>query len=266
MGWESHSQVQQDAVIHSMWHEPGYFVDLAANDWQKFSNSYSLELHDGWKGMCIEPNIKYWDGLLQRSCELVGVVVTDKEDELVHFALKDELGGVIDENTDNSHPQPETKSVEYASTTVGTIFSHFSVPKLIHYMSVDVEGAESMILSTFPFHEYKVYIFTIERPKSDVLRILEHQGYVEVGILGTFGDTCYLQRSTPDFWHILERGQRKVAEIAGDSTYFPLKNMKPIRTTNNHATGVRCPYYLLDKCTGLMPWDLSYERVVERIR
>ena len=53
-------------------------MDLAANDWRKLSNSYSLELHDGWKGTCIEPNIKYWDGLLQRACGLVGVVVTDR--------------------------------------------------------------------------------------------------------------------------------------------------------------------------------------------
>tara|TARA_Y100001954_G_scaffold215245_1_gene245355 strand:+ start:400 stop:522 length:123 start_codon:yes stop_codon:yes gene_type:complete len=34
----------------------GYFIDLAANDWQKDSNAYALETFDGWNGLCVEPN------------------------------------------------------------------------------------------------------------------------------------------------------------------------------------------------------------------
>ena len=31
-----------------------FFIDLAANDWRRIPNSYSLETYDGWSGICIE--------------------------------------------------------------------------------------------------------------------------------------------------------------------------------------------------------------------
>ena len=40
----------------------GYFIDLAANDWQKDSNTYALEAFDDWNGLCVEPNDVYWSG------------------------------------------------------------------------------------------------------------------------------------------------------------------------------------------------------------
>ena len=66
--FKSHSQVQQDKVIHTMFPWSGYFIDLAANDWKYLSNTYSLERYGGWNGLCIEPNSIYWEGYLNRRC------------------------------------------------------------------------------------------------------------------------------------------------------------------------------------------------------
>ena len=39
----------------------GYFIDLAANDAVKLSNTRALERDYGWSRICIEPNPRYHD-------------------------------------------------------------------------------------------------------------------------------------------------------------------------------------------------------------
>jgi hypothetical protein len=74
------------------------------------------------------------------------------------------------------------------------ILSQTQAPNVIHYFSLDVEGAESVVFKHIPFDKYSIYAFTIERPTKDILQILMQQNYVEVGILGAFGDTMFLSR------------------------------------------------------------------------
>jgi hypothetical protein len=49
------SQARQDEVVLSLLRnkKDGYFVDLASNDATLLSNSYALEKHYGWKGLCV---------------------------------------------------------------------------------------------------------------------------------------------------------------------------------------------------------------------
>ena len=49
------SQARQDEVVLSLLRNirNGYFVDLASNDATLLSNSYALEKHYGWKGLCV---------------------------------------------------------------------------------------------------------------------------------------------------------------------------------------------------------------------
>ncbi|MGK3749550.1 MAG: hypothetical protein ACI8RD_001845 [Bacillariaceae sp.] len=49
------SQARQDEVVLSLLRNKknGYFVDLASNDATLLSNSYALEKHYGWKGLCV---------------------------------------------------------------------------------------------------------------------------------------------------------------------------------------------------------------------
>jgi len=71
-----YSQARQDEVVLSLLRNKtnGYFVDLASNDATSLSNSYALERHYEWKGLCIEPNPAYWYNLThaRQNCELIG--------------------------------------------------------------------------------------------------------------------------------------------------------------------------------------------------
>ena len=82
------SQVRQDEVVSRLLHSKrnGYFVDLAANDAVKISNTYALERYFGWNGIAIEPNPAYWEGLSYRKCHVVAAVVGKQgEDHVFRF-------------------------------------------------------------------------------------------------------------------------------------------------------------------------------------
>ena len=265
--WQSFSQSKQDSIVKAMVPRSGYFIDLAANDWQKDSNTYSLETFENWNGLCIEPNEVYWSGLLRRKCVLVSAVISGKADELVQFAsTKGGLGGIVATNMDNAHETSNLK--EFSTTTIDAIFTKYHVPKIIDYMSLDIEGAESVVFPLLPFETYKIYIFTIERPKDDVRSVLRAQNYVEVGVLGDYGDTMFLHTDTPNFKEVLRIGQLEVTmqqrQINRDTTEKDSSDadLRPIRV-NNIAMGVRCPYTLLDKCGRALPaWDTPYQEII----
>lgn len=245
----------------------GYFIDLAANDWQKDSNTYALETFDDWNGLCVEPNEVYWSGLVKRKCTLVAAVVGGAANEIVKFATtKGGLGGIVAANMDNALEVNNLK--EFYTTTIDSIFSTFDVPNAIDYLSLDIEGAESVVFPLLPFHTHAIHIMTIERPKEDVRAMLKAQKYVEVGIMGDYGDSMYLHSETPNFHDVLRVGQMEVMRQHGNptSTFSIDDDFKPIRR-NNLAIGVRCPYHMLDACGGdLVAWDASYEEIVRRLR
>jgi hypothetical protein len=202
------SQVGQDKIVFKLLGQKkgGYFIDLAANDPMWLSNSYALETHHDWRGLCIEGNPYLLDGLSFRKCHVVGAVVSKNRLEKISYATRvggekanqAPLGGIIGPGMDNEGTNVnDDKEVTVTKYTVSLleIFERFNVPKEVDYFSLDVEGAESLILSTFPLDSYSFKILTIERPKADAKKILESYGYVCLKKIGGYGETLWAKRS-----------------------------------------------------------------------
>ena len=117
-------------------------------------------------------------------------------------------GGIVAPQYDNS----KGEGVNVYTVEIVEILRKARAPKVIHYMSLDVEGAESLVFAHIPF-KTTIYMMTIERPKNDILVQLSELGYVEVGILGSFGDTMYLNRRTPRFHERLKVAQVQLTSI-----------------------------------------------------
>ena len=47
----------------------------------------------------------------------------------------------------------------------------------IDYLSLDVEGAESVVMRTFPFATHTVSMLSVEKPKADLAALLRSHGY-----------------------------------------------------------------------------------------
>jgi hypothetical protein len=200
--WQS--QVGQDEMVFNMLGQKkgGYFIDLAANDPISLSNSYSLETHHGWNGLCIEGNPFLLDALSFRKCHVVGAVVSKDRLEKISYATRmnandnrADLGGIVGAEMKNKEAMKNDVTVTKYTVPLLEIFEKFNVPKEVDYFSLDVEGAERMVLSSFPLDSYSFKILTVEQKKADAKELLESHGYVCLKKIAFFGETLWAKKS-----------------------------------------------------------------------
>lgn len=188
----------------------GYFVDLAATDGVKINNTLLMEKELDWNGICIEPNPKYIKQLKEnRKCFVSNAVVDSVNDEIVKFRIdNDELGGIVDNDTDNNYQirgsQLKNATIlDLKTKTLESILDEFNSPKVIDYLSLDVEGCEERILYNFPFNKYTFLTMTIERPTQKLEEKLFENGYVFVMKSKKLPfDVFYVHNSIPNFENI----------------------------------------------------------------
>ena len=66
------------------------------------------------------------------------------------------------------------------TVTLVEALDRHGAPRLIDYLSLDVEGAEELILRDFDFSRYKFRFMTIERPSLALDLLLDRHGYVQL--------------------------------------------------------------------------------------
>lgn len=186
----SPSQLGQDLWVlkQTNYKEEGFFVEFGATNGILLSNSYLLENEFGWRGICAEPNPKYFSDLkVNRDCTISDNCIADKTGKTVEFILANEYGGISDYVTSGSHSEKvEAYSQHTETINIETISLHdflikYNAPKEIDYISIDTEGSEFEILSSFPFNEWDVKLFTIEHNYTElrdkIYSLLTQNGY-----------------------------------------------------------------------------------------
>jgi hypothetical protein len=202
-----YSQARQDELVVALLRQQptqqggaarGYFfIDLAANDATLLSNTVALERSYNWTGLCIEPNPLYWYNLtMQRTCQVIGAVVggtqSSSRNEAVYFRMEaGDHGGIAGDGFDNGKRWQKNSQIMYTVPLL-EIFQRNNVPKVIDYLSLDVEGAETFIMLGFPLNEYKIKIITAERLKGEIRRYLKEHGYEFVKRLSHFGESLWV--------------------------------------------------------------------------
>lgn len=200
----------------------GYFVDLGANHAERNSNTAALEEHLDWSGLCIEPNPAYWPGYEERRCTLLKSVVGQRDGDEAPFVMRHQNSGLVGALFDNSPEElahiaaeaaaraesgsgqslnaaAENAIVMSPTRSLRSILEDANAPRIIDYLSIDVEGAEFYILAEFPFDRYQFLAITVERPRQ-LRPLLEANGYVYVKDHGLYGDELYLHRDLlPNF-------------------------------------------------------------------
>jgi FkbM family methyltransferase len=205
------SQVGQDSWVFGEafnGKRQGYFLDIGAADGVTDSNTYLLEKRFDWHGICIEPNPKSFAKLARiRSCICLPACV-DSTDGEVDFTCRGRHGGIVAENTDNKPGSDTTlNSLRLKTRSLGAILREHDCPRVIDYLSIDVEGAEDRILSAFPFAEYRFNCLTVERPGEPLRALLTRSGYLLLKEIPTL-DCFYIHseflgeyvRSMFDYW------------------------------------------------------------------
>jgi len=158
----------------------GYFLDVGSADGFLNSNSWALEQR-GWKGICIDPFPSNMQG---RTCQMFKEAVDAEGGHKVQFAVAGELGGISDPLDRYKDVVKDAKTVELTTVTLGSILQRANAPSFIHFMSLDIEGAELEALRGFPFDQYRVGSMAIEHnneePKrTQIEEFLKGKGYMK---------------------------------------------------------------------------------------
>ena len=147
-----HSKNGQDQLALSLLGERGFFVDLATNHPVFISNTRALERDHGWTGICIEANPRYWTLIRAvRTCQLAGVAVASDE-RAVRFVDSRKGGfGHIDREGSQRSTRESEHALEVRTMPLSTVLAELRAPPTISFLSLDVEGAESSVLQSFPW-------------------------------------------------------------------------------------------------------------------
>jgi len=247
------SQVDQDRIITTLvksYHAlikststSPYFIDLAANDAVQLSNTLNLE-KNGWAGLCVEPNPSYWYRLAHRKCTIAAAFVGGAEDlQQVDVSLNnEEYGGIIGEGMDNSKEgenkhdvseKDKPKEEKRYTVSMRTLLNQFNVPLNIDYMSLDVEGAEELIMHYFPFSKYTIRFMTVERPKPGLQELLKANGFQFVMMLVFWGETLWVHESVVSSG----MGIESIQELVHSVSRFSKKPFKKGQMIFNMDTG-----------------------------
>ena len=183
-----YSQIGQDEWVYSILgnKKNGFFIELGGGDGINYSNTLFFEKTLQWNGICIEPNPFYSDTIRNnRTCNISYNCVSDTNDIEIDFASCLLLSGIVEtaesETTKDNIIKVKTK-------TLKRILEEFNAPKIIDYLSLDVEGHEYRILQSFPFNEYQINCITVEHnephhgpeKRYKIRKLLEENGYVFV--------------------------------------------------------------------------------------
>ena len=159
----------------------GVFLDVGSGHGQIGSNTKALE-DRGWTGICVDPFPTAMEG---RDCQMVKEVVASEAGKKVLFHTHEGLGGIADTLGKWKDEASKAPAVELVTVTLAEVLEQAKAPAFIHFLSLDIEGAELDALRGIPFDKYRFGAMAIEHneeePKrGDIIAFLEERGYRRV--------------------------------------------------------------------------------------
>jgi len=159
----------------------GFFLDVGSGHGTIGSNTKALE-ELGWTGICVDPFPTHMEG---RTCRMEKVVVSSSAGQVVKFHTHSGLGGIADTLGKWKDEAQKSPTVELTTVTLAEVLAGANAPPFIHFLSLDIEGAELEALRGVPFDKYRFGAMAIEHndeePKrTDLLKFLEARGYRRV--------------------------------------------------------------------------------------
>jgi FkbM family methyltransferase len=185
---KTQSQFFQDiyALLYNQGKRDGYFVEFGACDGLALSNTLLLEQDFGWKGILAEPSKRWQDDLKKsRTATLDFRCVSSVTGDTIEFEeAQDPTQSTIAKFTPEQNKPTAGSRYSVETISLYDLLQEHKAPKVIDFMSVDVEGPEYQILSAFPFDKYQFKFMCVEHHGEDIenaiKRVLAAAGYKQV--------------------------------------------------------------------------------------
>ena len=208
-GPNRHSEHGEEWVIRDFFADrrDGLFVDVGANDYKRYSNTYYLETELGWSGLALEPQTKFSSDYAKHRprTTFVPLFVSDSSNSetVLHVPGNNDLiasssAAFVQEEGGN-----DLVPVRANTTTLDDVLERSGVSQ-IDFLSIDVELHEPQVLRGFSISRYRPRLVCIEshpEVRQQILDYFTHNGYVVLGkYLRADSDTLWfaeLKRSQP---------------------------------------------------------------------
>ena len=199
-GPSKHSEHADEWILKDFFGDrrAGVFVDVGANDYQRFSNTYYLETARGWSGLAIEPQAKFAaDYTAHRPrTTFVPLFVSDESNrEAVLHVPSNDLVASGDDSFARSFSGPTTPT-RVNTATLDDILDRFGVTQ-VDFLTMDIELAEPAALKGFSIRRFNTRLACVEAHPSVRQRILDYfaaNGYVVAG--------KYLRADDANLWFV----------------------------------------------------------------
>lgn len=188
----SSSQILQDAFVQWVLKEKknGFFCEFGATNGVSLSNSYSLEHHFAWTGICAEPGIT-WHADLRRNRP--GAIIetrcvwSSSGEKLTFSETSDrELSGLSQFNKSKFFTPARRRAKTYLVETISLndLLKIHNAPNDLDYLSIDTEGSELNILKAFDMNLFQPKVITVEHNfksnRQSIYKLLTDFGYRRV--------------------------------------------------------------------------------------
>ncbi len=203
-----HSQDKQDEFLHKTLFKDfknGFFVDVGAHDGVKFNNTLFFEKTLNWTGINIEPLPDVFKQLQTNrpKCTNLQFAVDSKNGHakfLVNSGHTEMLSGLVNHydprhkdrlTHENTAYGCQTNVVVVQTQTLSSIFQDHKVDH-VHYLSIDVEGAEMAVIQSIDFDKVFIDCIQFENNYKDkaapIIEYLQTKGYktIHTGWLDIF--------------------------------------------------------------------------------
>lgn len=195
-----------DDIFNNSLPSNGFFIEAGAWDGEGMSNSLLLEFTRGWTGLLVEPAPEAFQALKEKQRKAwisPTCFSTQKHPIWVNFDMAGLLGGI--ENGEKK-PADDSNTIDDSEWMEGftrrtnkmqcmPLFSMLLAldNPTIHYLSLDIEGAELAVLQTLPWDKVDIRVLTVETnhagevfpgDRKDIVTYIRNQGYQHLGIVG----------------------------------------------------------------------------------
>jgi FkbM family methyltransferase len=160
----ANGQNSEDLIIYRRFFQSekyignGYFVEMGALNGITFSNSLMFEYCLGWKGLLIEAHpVNYGNLVDQRPCATnYWTAICPANDQNMMYISREGSVGTVS-------PTKPKNGVSYMTPcrTMQSIFDEQNIT-WVDFFSLDVEGAELIVLETIDFSKTEVGVFLVE--------------------------------------------------------------------------------------------------------
>ncbi|MFS8973115.1 FkbM family methyltransferase [Cupriavidus necator] len=169
----SYAQNFEDVILWRAFRDvpAGFYVDVGANDPDEDSVT-KLFYERGWSGINIEPELEFW----QRLCEArprdtnLAVAVGESKGSLQFYSVPVRGLSTLDEAIATAYRASglEVISHEVEVETLSALLVRHASNRPIHFLKIDVEGAEASVLKGLDLRTWRPWVLVVEatRPNS----------------------------------------------------------------------------------------------------